>query len=427
MTFHRFNISSHGLLIAIIVSGLAIPAYDLMPLKRLQLIPGGNIVLFADNSGTTSKKWIDQKASSFQCTFVNKPASSRYCGLDVTLGDESGNGIDLSAYNSIHLKMTYSGESNVVRLYVRHAMKDTPTKTEHTIYKYNNVILPAKDIQKEMEIKITQLFVAEWWLRTARLPWKYSSPDVSNATNIGIDTPTPTTFGDHHFTVQKLTLAGNYISRENWYLCIMFSWCIYFIVQAFLRFRALRQQAAISRIEMINALQQSEQFKQESLRYKEQSLIDPLTNIYNRRGITYACENQLNISGLPSCAVMVDIDHFKVINDNHGHEVGDRIIFKMAETLQKGTRNTDLVARWGGEEFLILCSNTTPVQAFHLTEHLRQDVSKHCNIPGGQSVTASFGIAEIIGGDIESAIQNADAALYEAKKHGRNCSRIHTK
>jgi len=408
----------------LILSMLAVPGYDLLPARTLQLIPGSNsITLFKDNSGKTSADWIDRDSFSFQCTYTNN-AATQYCGLDVNLGEDRSNGIDLSQYQTIHLQMSYTGEAKVLRLYVRHAMRDTPVKTENTVYKYNNVLLPVNDVSKELEIKLSQLFVAEWWLRTARLPWKYSYPDVSNATNIGIDPPTPTAFGNHNFTISKLNLTGDYISRENWYLCIMGIWFIYLIIQVISRFVVLRQQVIINRNNFMYAQNRAKHFEKESIHHKEMSLIDPLTKIYNRRGITHACENQLNLTNHPSCAVMLDIDFFKKINDNFGHDVGDHILRKIGKILHESSRITDLVGRWGGEEFLILCSNTSIDQALRLTEHLRKEITAHCNIPDGTPVTASFGIAEIVQGDIETAVHQADVALYSAKEEGRNCSRI---
>ena len=118
--------------------------------------------------------------------------------------------------------------------------------------------------------------------------------------------------------------------------------------------------------------------------------------------------------------LMVDIDHFKDINDQHGHLNGDKALVNVAQTISDNSREIDTVGRYGGEEFLVLCPETDIDAAYSLAESIRQGVEnlKLDNLP---AVTCSIGVAAYAKHDsIEALLDDADAALYKAKESGRN-------
>lgn len=122
----------------------------------------------------------------------------------------------------------------------------------------------------------------------------------------------------------------------------------------------------------------------------------------------------------PFGVILLDIDEFKIINDTHGHQVGDQTLVTIATILKENTRATDVVGRWGGEEFLILCAETDIDGAHRLAEKLRKAIAGH-RFAVAQTITASFGVAVREGKDsAEQLISKADTALYQAKQNGRN-------
>lgn len=413
------------LFLALVISALAVLAYDLLPMRTLALVPSDQdtATLFADTSGTTEAAWLDKKNLSFRCTYHNKPSSYKFCGLDVTLGDGAKNGLDLSIYETIALKLSYQGDAKVLRVYVRNAMTSTvPPVTTDSTFKYLNTFLPVNDLKSSLTIRLAEFSVAEWWLRAARLPREYSYPEFVNATNIGVDAPFPAPFGDHDFTLSAMTLKGHYISKENWYLCVMLFWFTLLLVRLMFHYLTLWREANFNRDMLEDALDRTHHLEQESQHYKELSVVDPLTNVFNRRGMKQLGEHLF--ASLPAssyCIIMIDVDHFKNINDEHGHDTGDKILQEIAVTLKKNTRNIDKIARWGGEEFVILCPNTSTEQALLLSENLRNHVSQIRFNGTRNKLTASFGVAMLIDNDLEVAINHADKALYQAKKSGRNC------
>jgi diguanylate cyclase (GGDEF)-like protein len=156
------------------------------------------------------------------------------------------------------------------------------------------------------------------------------------------------------------------------------------------------------------------------------SVTDCLTNSYNRRYFTKKLEEETERArrtGSKFSLIMLDIDRFKSINDRFGHNAGDSVLKSMAELIKNRIRKIDTLARWGGEEFVILLPDTTVKNAVRLAEELRESISR-MDIPGVGRVTASFGVAGYCPGDtIDTLIQRADNYMYEAKAAGRDSVR----
>ncbi len=171
--------------------------------------------------------------------------------------------------------------------------------------------------------------------------------------------------------------------------------------------------------------QAEEQLKLLNLQLENQATTDHLTGISNRRHISTLITHEINKANRylqPFSIIMLDIDHFKQLNDTYGHNTGDQVLKKIASTIDQSCRQADTVARWGGEEFLILCPLTTLEEAKKLSELLRKRI-ENGSYDIDHSVTASFGVAAHERGQtLEIFIQTADQALYKAKEH-RNCVR----
>ena len=159
-----------------------------------------------------------------------------------------------------------------------------------------------------------------------------------------------------------------------------------------------------------------------------QSLTDPLTSLGNRRFLGEQARLEMarsERSGEPLSLIAMDLDHFKGINDSHGHDVGDCVLKAFATTALSQLREGDVLCRVGGEEFTALLPNTSERQAMAIAERLRQAVETNAVDVGQESpltYTASLGVASIRPGsdDMEGAVKRADEALYQAKRGGRN-------
>ncbi len=154
--------------------------------------------------------------------------------------------------------------------------------------------------------------------------------------------------------------------------------------------------------------------------------MDALTKLANRMSLDQALAEQITEAEKARVfsAILIDIDHFKQINDSYGHLAGDHVLVRTAEILNEQLRSNDLLGRWGGEEFLVLVSDADADGAQVVAEKLRAALDA-AEFDGAGHVTASFGVAEYRRGDTAaSLVARADAALYVAKRSGRNCVHI---
>jgi diguanylate cyclase (GGDEF)-like protein/PAS domain S-box-containing protein len=152
------------------------------------------------------------------------------------------------------------------------------------------------------------------------------------------------------------------------------------------------------------------------------SVTDPLTGVYNRRHFQRVLHREMSRSdryARPFSLIMLDIDHFKEVNDRFGHEAGDRVLNELTAMIRGRIRTSDLLARWGGEEFLILLTDTTLRQAVSLAEDILRQL-KAGTFSGVGCVTSSFGIVEHRSGEgMDGLLTRVDNLLYQAKRGGR--------
>ncbi len=156
------------------------------------------------------------------------------------------------------------------------------------------------------------------------------------------------------------------------------------------------------------------------------SITDPLTGVYNRRFLQETLLKELYRAerhGTPLALIMLDIDHFKQINDRYGHDSGDKVLQNMVRLIKGRIRASDCLARWGGEEFLLLLPNTVLSDAVALSNALLEAI-RLTAIHDVETITASFGVACYrLGDSVETILLRADNQMYAAKEAGRNCVR----
>lgn len=155
---------------------------------------------------------------------------------------------------------------------------------------------------------------------------------------------------------------------------------------------------------------------------------DALTGISNRNKLYEYLDNGLELYRRyerPSAVIFFDVDDFKQVNDQHGHNEGDRILIEIADIVQSTIRKTDQIGRWGGEEFLIILPESDLEMAAVLAEKLRATIEQHDFGLGTHNLTCSFGVSQVQPDDtIASLVNRADKALYLSKNSGKNCVRI---
>lgn len=179
------------------------------------------------------------------------------------------------------------------------------------------------------------------------------------------------------------------------------------------------------------AAQDARKFEDDIASLRKLAETDPLTNLLNRRAFMESASDAMRYFqryGRPIAMLVLDIDHFKHVNDNHGHAAGDAVIRRIGQLIAQTIRETDKVARFGGEEFVVLLREVDEQAAHDLAERIRLIVAEGATQFDGKDipVTISVGCAAITANDrdVEELIERADRALYSAKASGRNCVRL---
>jgi len=350
---HRKPTQSAALLIVMLLTLLAVVGHRLLPERRLTINgsqEGANFFLGQTGDGPPAEmKWIDRAHLHYACR-VPQATVWQSCNFGYMLATRiASEGVDLSRYKTLNLAIRYTGKSQYVRVSIRNFDPRFSKIEDGNSPKFNFVNIPAKDLAQPIALSMSEFTVAEWWTTTYDHPRAYSQLDVSNAIVLNIDLQGNIDLAgsQHEFQVDKIEFVGDWISAEYWYLGILCIWMIlgttYGTSQWLLMRRAHRRQR-----EKIHDLENEKEM------YQKLSTIDALTGVMNRYGIGQFI-GALGITRVSASVIVIDLDHFKRINDARGHAVGDRVLRTMGEILSSNMSNTDAVGRWGGEEFVLVC------------------------------------------------------------------------
>ncbi len=160
---------------------------------------------------------------------------------------------------------------------------------------------------------------------------------------------------------------------------------------------------------------------------QEQSIRDSLTNLYNHRFIMELLGQEIRKTlqnKAVLCLMMLDIDYFKRVNDNYGHQTGDRVLSAVSKLIQLNIRDNDYAGRYGGEEFMILLPEIRLIEAYDIAEKIRKSIQNYSFTKKNLNVTISIGLTEYHSEDVKAFINRADTLLYRAKENGRNRTEI---
>jgi diguanylate cyclase (GGDEF)-like protein len=408
------------LLVGILLTIVAVVAHRFLPERRLSLETSKEGATYfltkAEDASLATVDWVDAPSLHFKCRFA-KDAPGANCGFTYMLSpaDAADRGADLSRFRNLNLTIRYTGSAHYLRVAVRNFDPRFSSLADTNSPKFNALNLQPKDLVQPVAINLREFTVPEWWVAQYDLPRSLAQPDLSNATAFSIYLQGEPAGSEHEIQIDKIEFSGDWISAEYWYLGILCAWMLIGVSYGASQWAALRRKHREQR-KKIQSLQD------EKDKYQKLSTIDGLTKVMNRHGIEQFIES-LKAASLPTSVIVIDLDHFKKINDHRGHYDGDRVLQTVGELLKAHTRNTDGLGRWGGEEFVLVCPGASLSKAADLAEKLRQRIMKTNFVPEDPiAVTASFGVATTSAdGTFDDAFRQADQALYLAKSRGRNC------
>lgn len=345
-----------------------------------------------------------------------------YCGFSTRFG-EGIDGVDLADFHDVVLDIRTSGTVPMpVRLYLLNYNPAYSTAGDDDSLKINEIQY-TPDNRSAKAIPLNNLHTSAWWLQERRIDPVYAGSDLSDVIALQVFTGEGVKPGTYTITVRSITLRGKWLTRAGALWIVLSLWLVsalvYFVATLWRYRRDLRaMRSEKRRLEDINAAFRSERDELETL-----ATHDELTGLPNRmalRNHLYQVVPPVQRGEAILSLVFIDLDHFKAINDQHGHLCGDEILRQFAALLRTSVRAGDFGCRWGGEEFLLVCAGTPLAAACAVAEKLRAQVARQ-HWANALPLTCSFGVAQMQAGEsTTSLIHRADAALYAAKQGGRN-------
>ncbi|MDO6444580.1 GGDEF domain-containing protein [Colwellia sp. 1_MG-2023] len=355
-----------------------------------------------------------------ECDIIASSYAWPFCEISFEFhsatGDGSSTNMDLSLYENVSITAQYLDKTPTrIRFHLRTFNPLYSKLNDKNTWKYNGIEFSPNNDGSPVKIPLKAMQVPSWWLVEQNIPIMNSSPEFDRVMTLEIATGNGIKPGKHKIKVSKIEFTGKMFSDVQLYSFIIIMWLLAALTGLFINLRR-------SKISLQKSIKRTEELKQlnrllnvETKEFRNKSERDPLTGALNRSGIEAIFTDEIKVLSL----IFIDIDHFKPINDNYGHAIGDKILIEFVQIISENSRTTDFLARWGGEEFLLICPNTKLDEAFELSESLRVILSQHQWVED-ITLTASFGIAQKEDETINEFIERADQALYTAKAKGRN-------
>ncbi len=411
----------------VLLTLLAIAAEKKILQAAMVITPqSGHLIQVYDDSragGNSNAQRVNLQNFQWHCNLKDKYAYP-HCGFEIFFDPNRKHGLDLSHFTKVRLWLDYQGPNKTLRIYLRNFDPRYSSVDIEASTKFNQIEF-STDLLKDqpLEFSLNDFFVADWWLLEFNIPPKLRHPQFDNIIIFEVQTGSKDPLGEHDFQLKKVELVGQMLTTEKWYLLIMSSWLVIFVIFLGYRIASLNSQVRSQKKRESELLEINSLLDVRSKQLEEKSKTDSLTGAFNRQGIEDAIRIGLwewRSQKKPLSLILIDVDHFKKINDEYGHAIGDHVLSALSNIVKQHIRSNDLFARWGGEEFVLLCRDTKIEQASLIAEKIRELIASFA-FKDNMQVTASFGVATLHADEtLEQLFNNADKALYEAKHQGRN-------
>lgn len=308
-------------------------------------------------------------------------------------------------------------ESDNFRLLLRNREERFFVAEDHLSRKFNQASLKLTNRRTTQTVSRDRFYVPGWWTELMSIPQEDSNPRFDSIEWIEVHTGNLAEQGECRVVIEEIKISGKWISASLFYQSMFGMWLCFGSLVACGQIVGLRKRLMQTKTMALSLQRQTVELAQIAT-------LDPLTQLFNRRGMrphTRLAMQELRQKGKPFSLIMFDIDNFKNLNDQNGHSYGDEVLKHVALVVTESLTEDAPAARWGGEEFLIICKDDNLKRATNLSEHIRQRIEREIQI------TCSFGVCEVgPESEFSEALDLVDECLYEAKKDGKNCVKTTT-
>ncbi len=375
------------------------------------------------NGGATRSAFLDRDKFKWSCDLEQK-VQYPFCGFELIFDPAREKGIDLSNFTKVRIWLDYKGPGRTIRIYLRNFDLAYSVPGFNATTKYNQIEFDAALLRDgPIEFNMSDFFVANWWLHQLNVHPEFSHPQFDNIVVFEVQTGNNSPRGHYELQLQRIEFTGHRLSTQRWYQFILGAWLVIALLFLAARILWLNRELKRRKRREQELLEVNQLLDMRGQQLEEIAKTDPLTGAFNRQGIEDAIKTGLlewRRSRKPLSIIMLDVDHFKKVNDTYGHAVGDSVLTGIVDLVQRNVRAGDMFARWGGEEFVLVCRDTTASDARLLAEKLRSLIAA-ASFSHGVEITVSMGVA-MLGGEetLDQLFIRADMSLYDAKKSGRN-------
>ena len=416
------------------ISAIAILVYQMNP-RELTIHPSESVALTADDrdNGGSSIAVSESTNERFVYAYhIREGAANPYASLIIRPFDEEiirpfdeedllekENRVneelllDLCWMQNISITAHIEGRaSDNFRLQLRNFEEEFYIPSDGVSRRYNEVCLKLTDQPTTTTISWDKFYVPGWWVERMSVPMENSTPVFDNIEWIELSTAGIPKTGKCKVIIDEIKFSGHWIPAGIFYQSILGMWLCFGSVVALSQIIGLRKMLSQSKTKQMS-------LQHQAAKLEELAILDPLTQLYNRRGMrthaTRAMQEQKQ-RGNNFSLIMFDIDNFKALNDDYGHCYGDGILKHVAAVVSARLSENEPLARWGGEEFLVICKGRQLDNATQLAQQLRKIIEEEVK------VTCSFGVCEVgTGSEFSAALGLVDHCLYQAKDAGKNC------
>ncbi len=304
-------------------------------------------------------------------------------------------------------------EGEQVTFYVKDFEPAVSVEDDLTSLKYNETVLRLSNKMETVTLHRDEFLVPTWWQKRFDAKDKVAKPSFKDVRYFEINANTS---GKGEIDIASIRCVGNYVESATLNQVLLWVWMGGALIGIIFRMVKLKNELEDKILSTSQLLEHNNMLATESATYHELARRDPLTGLFNRYGLEAELKALSSKGSFQYAMLLFDLDKFKEINDNLGHSYGDRVLFDLATIVRSKLSDKDVVARWGGDEFLAILANHDVKQASNFAEEIRQSI-----LASDLIYSCSFGVCESeVDGNFESTFSKADAAMYDSKNSGRN-------